>query len=217
MKNQKEINAVVEFIKKNPDSSTEVIVVGTKMGDIMVRGVLKNLLEDDVITADPDTGTYSIAEQSVETPAAEKKTETKVSKKKDDDLGPKTIYPSRDNSKYRFGEHRNLPKGRLVLELVRAYVDKNKKISLSKLQEVFHSDEIQPRFGIISELSAARKFSKNKVDRHFVKNPEDIIKLANGTKVAVCNQWTAEGLAQLLKVVAANPIGFKVSVEKAAE
>jgi len=96
-------------------------------------------------------------------------------------------------------------------------VDKNPKVSLTKLQEVFHSDEIQPRFGVIMELSAAKKFSKNKVDRHFVKNAEDIIKLANGTKIAVCNQWTAEGLTQLLKVTAAHPMGFKVKVEEAAE
>lgn len=218
MKNQKVLDAVLEFIKANPGSNIETITAGTKNSDILVRGAIRKLEAEGAIAADQETGAYSFNAEGKPAPDLNGgKVETRSAKKKeDDDLGPPT-FTGRDNSKYRFGEHRNLPKGRLVLALVRAYVEKNPKVSLAKLQEVFHSEEIQPRFGIIAELSAARKFSKNKVDRHFVKNADDIIKLANGTKIAVCNQWTAEALNQLLKIVAAHPIGFRVSVEKAAE
>ena len=220
MKNSKVLDSVLEFIKSNPGSSMEAITVGTKSSDILVRGAVKTLQAENAITADGDTGAFSFnsegnAAPQTTTPALKsKKAEAKTTKKNDDDLGPKT-FTGRDNSKYRFNELRNLPKGRLVLALVRAYVDKNPKISLAKLQELFHSEEIQPRYGIITELSAAKKFSKGKIDRHFVKNADDIIKLADGKKVAVCNQWTADGLNQLLKIVAANPIGFKVKVETA--
>ena len=223
MKNQKVIDAVLEFIKTNPGSSVEAITVGIKGSDILVRGAIKTLSTDGAIIADQDTGAYSfnsegkstqVEQQKVSPASADKKAQQKTSKKEDEDLGPKTIT-GRDNSKYRFGEERNLPKGRLVLVLVRAYVEKNPKVSLTKLKEIFHSEELQPRFGIIAELSLAKGFSKNRVDRFFVKNSDDIIKLGNGTKIAVCNQWTADGINKLLKIVAAHPIGFKVKVEAA--
>ena len=215
---------VLEFIKENPGSTIETITEGANISNLLVRKAVKELQEGNLIVANDEDGGFTLVDASnaaaevVEaaetTPVAEKATRNR--KKIVEELGPKT-FTGRNNDKYRFGEHRNLPKGRLVLAIVRAYVDKNPKVSLTKLQEVFHSDEIQPRFGVIMELSAAKKFSKNKVDRHFVKNAEDIIKLANGTKIAVCNQWTAEGLTQLLKVTAAHPMGFKVKVEEAAE
>ena len=223
MKNQKVIDAVLEFIKNNPGSSLEAITVGIKSSDILVRGAIKTLQADGAIIADQDTGAYSfnsegkstqVEEQKAAPASADKKAQQKSSKKEDDDLGPKTIT-GRDKSKYRFGEERNLPKGRLVLALVRAYVDKNPKLSLTKLKEVFHSEELQPRFGVIAELNIAKGFSKNKVDRFFVKNADDAIKLGNGTRIAVCNQWTADGINKLLKIVAAHPIGFKVKVEVA--
>ncbi len=224
MKNQKVIDAVLEFIKSNPGSSVEAITVGIKSSDILVRGAIKTLATDGAIIADQDTGAYSfnsegkstqVEEQKVTPASADKKAQQKSSKKEDDDLGPKNVNPGgRNNNRYRFGEERNLPKGRLVLALVRAYVDKNPKVSLTKLKEVFHSEELQPRFGVIAELSIAKGFSKNKVDRFFVKNADDVIKLGNA-RIAVCNQWSLDGINKLLKIVAAHPIGFKVKVEVA--
>jgi hypothetical protein len=222
MKHTKVQDDVLGFIKNNPASSVEAIVVGTKGSDISVRGAIKSLLTEEIITTDPDTGSYSIREKPKESPTAStskpngKKVDSKATKKNEDnDLGPKT-FTGRDNSKFRFLEHRNLPKGRLVLLLVKTYVEKNPKVSLVKLQELFHSEDLQPRFGVICELSAAKKFSKNNVDRHFIKNADDIIKVGD-KRVAICNQWTAEGIQKLLKIVAAQPFGYKVKVEEAAE
>ncbi len=224
MKTSEVKEAVLEFIKANPGSSVEAITVGIKSSDILVRGAIKALHTGGVITADGDTGAYSFVSKGKTAPEAAattpkpngKKVEAIAGKKKEEDLGPKT-FTGRDNSKFRFGEHRNLHKGRLVHLLVKTYVEKNSKVSLTKLQELLHSEELQPRFGVVCELSAAKKFSKNNVDRHFVKNADDIIKLGNGTKIAVCNQWTAEGIQKLLKIVAGQPFGFKVKVEEAAE
>jgi len=219
MKNTKVIDAVLEFIKSNPACSVESITVGIRSSDILVRGAIKNLMTANLIAPDPDTGTYNYNSKTKTSPEAiapklaTQKTETV--KKKDEDLGPKSsVFTGRDNSKYRFGELRNLPKGRLVLALVRAYVEKNPKVSLTKLQEVFQSKEIQIRFGVISDVKDAKAFSKNGVDRFFLKN-DDLIKLNSGAKIAVCNQWMPESIAKILKL--AGPLGFKVKVEEAAE
>ena len=161
MKNQKVLDSVLEFIKANPDSSIEAITVGIKSSDISwCAASLKAYLMTMLSWQTPTLALSALPRNQVNHRLQKRKQKLKLLKK-DDDLGPKT-FTGRDNSKYRFGELRNLPKGRLVLALVRAYVDKNKKVSLSKLQEVFHSDEIQPRYGIITELSVAKSFSKTK-------------------------------------------------------
>ncbi|MGP8215469.1 MAG: hypothetical protein ACLQQ4_07895 [Bacteroidia bacterium] len=222
MKNTKIIDDVLEFIKSNPACTVETITVGTRTSDILVRAAIKSLMTGNLIAADPDTGSYTFTSKAKTAPEATapsrpgaQKAETKAAKKKDEDLGPKT-FTGRDNSKYRFGELRNLPKGRLVLALVRAYVEKNPKVSLTRLQELFESKEIQPRFGVIADVKDAKAFTKNNVDRFFLKN-DDLIKLANGTKIAVCNQWMPESIGKILKLAAAHPMGFKVKVEEAAE
>ncbi|HTA82287.1 MAG TPA: hypothetical protein VK783_05125 [Bacteroidia bacterium] len=221
MKNTKIRESVLEFIKQNPGSSVEAITVAVKSSNILTRGAINILMTEGLIVADPDTGAYifnSNPKAASEAAAAEpkpngKKVEAKIANKKDELLGPKS-FTGRDNSKYRFGELRNLPKGRLVLALVRAYVEKNPKVSLTKLQEVFQSKEIQIRFGVLDDVKVAKSFTKNSVDRFFLKN-DDLIKLANGTKIAVCNQWMPESIAKILKL--AGPLGFKIKVEEAAE
>ncbi|HTA27377.1 MAG TPA: hypothetical protein VK809_06300 [Bacteroidia bacterium] len=217
MKTTKNHDAVQAWIKANPNMTFDSIKAGNpKMSDVLLKGVIKELEKEGIITANGEDGGYVFAEKE-EKKGSKKDTasaDTKASKKNDDDLGPKT-YTGRDNSKYRFGENRNLPKGRLVIALLKTYIESNSKVSLAKLQELFHSEELQPRYGVVLELSAAKKFSKNKVDRHFVKNPDDILKLGNGTKVAVCNQWTKDGIDKLIKIVSAQPFGYKVKIETA--
>lgn len=222
MKKSEVKSAVQEFIKVNPGVNLEAIKNGTDASDIDARAAIKALLKENVIVGDETTGVYSLQSKNQEIiDAAEgkpngKKVEASAAKKKEDeDLGPKT-FTGRDNSKYRFGELRNLPKGRLVLALVRAYVEKKPNVSLSQLQEIFKSKDIQPRFGVVEDVKKAKAFSKNNVDRFFLKN-EDLIKLANGNKVAVCTQWTSESIAMILKLASAQPLGFRVKVEDAAE
>jgi hypothetical protein len=221
MKKSEVKDAVLEFIKTNPGVDLVAIKNGTDASDILARGAIKSLLEENLITTVGE-GIYSLqskSQQIIEAaegkPGGKKVVASAAKKKEEDDLGPKT-FTGRDNSKYRFGEHRNLPKGRLVLVLVRAYVEKKPNVSLSQLQDTFKSKEIQPRFGVVEDLKKAKAFSKNNVDRFFLKN-DDLIKLANGTKIAVCTQWTSESIAKILKLASAQPLGFRVKVEEAAE
>jgi len=216
---------VLDFIKANPGSTIEAITEGANVSNLLVRKAVKELQMGNLIESNDEDGGFTFTGKAKAAPEASetaapalngKKVENNAARKKEEDLGPKT-FTGRDNSKFRLGEHRNLHKGRLVHLLVKTFVEKNHKVSLTKLQELLHSEELQPRFGVVCELSAAKKFSKNNVDRHFVKNADDIIKLGNGTKIAVCNQWTAEGIQKLLKIVAGQPFGFKVKVEEAAE
>ncbi len=214
MKKSEVKGAVQEFIKVNPGVNLEAIKNGTDASDIDARAAIKALLKENVIVGDETTGVYSLQSKNQEIiDAAEGKPNGK--KKEDEDLGPKT-FTGRDNSKYRFRELHNLPKGRLVLALVRAYVEKKPNVSLSQLQEIFKSKDIQPRFGVVEDVKKAKAFSKNNVDRFFLKN-EDLIKLANGSKVAVCTQWTSESIAKILKLASPQPLGFRVKVEEAAE
>lgn len=220
MKNKSEEikGKVLDFITRNPGNNLEAIKNGTDLSDILVRGALKALQRENVFLTVSDEGLYTLQSKSQEIiDAAESKQNGKkveaagAKKKEEDDLGEKT-FTGRDNTKYRFGEHRNLPKGRLVHLLVKAYVEKNPKTTLTKLREVFHSDELQPRFSIAMEHTEARRnYSKGKIDRHFLA-PDMLIKIAD-KKYAICNQWDAERINKLLKIVAG--LGFKVKAETA--
>jgi hypothetical protein len=222
MKDNKTNEKVLDFLKANSNASIENVTAGTKASDLFVRKSLKELQAAKLIEVNPDDGTYSVKSQGkTATPVADQKHDTKKEeaktekKKNEDDIGPKLNTGSRDNTRYRMGEARNLPKGRLVHLIVKTFVEKNPKMSLAKLQEIFHSEELQPRFHIILEQGAARKFSRNKVDRHFLA-PDMIIKVGDKkVPVAICNQWTSIGINKLLKIVAAPPINLKVKAEVA--
>lgn len=115
------------------------------------------------------------------------KTETTKKVMEDEAVLPKT--GSRDTSKLKFnGELYG--KGRLVLAVVKKYIEDNPKTTLAKLKEVF-PDELQPRYGMLQEVSKAKKISADR-DRYFLK-PEDLIKVGD-KKIAVCNQFGSHNL-----------------------
>jgi hypothetical protein len=210
-------NAVLDFIKKNPGSNIEQIKAATKTSDILVRGAIKALQNENVFLTAGENGTYSLQSKSQAIVEATTKSEAKTAKKKEEeDLGPKHVPggSKRDVTRYKFGEHKNLSKGRLAHLLVKTYVEKSPKVTLAKLQEVFHSEELQPRFGVLQEISVSRKHTKNKIPRYFL-DAQDVIKLAGGTTIATTNQWTKEGIDKLIRIVAAPPIGIKVKVDSA--
>jgi hypothetical protein len=224
---KKHHEAILEFVKSNPGSTLDGIKEGNpKVSDIMVRKVLKDFQTENIIAANDEDGSYTFVskkngatvESKVESKKLDKKEAAKpepkagktVEKKnEDEDLGPKT-YTGRDNSKYDFDGQKALSKGRLVLAIVRKYVEDNPKASIAKLQEVFDSQKVQPRYGVVEEVGKAKKHTKNNRDRYFLK-PEDIIKVAN-QKAAVTNQWGADSLKPLLAV--AKTLGYKVVVSK---
>ena len=224
--NSKYTDAILEFIKSNAGATIDGIKEGNpKVSDIMVRKVLKDLQAENLLTVGDDGGYTFISKKngaSVETKVESKKIDKKEVAKpelktgkmaekttEEEDLGAPSIS-GRDNSKYDFDGQKALSKGRLVLAVVRKYVEDNPKASLAKVQEVFDSKNIQKRYGVLEEVSKAKKHTKNNRDRYFLK-PEDVIKIGN-QKAAVTNQWGADSLKPLLAII--KGLGYKVSVSK---
>ncbi|MBP5666459.1 MAG: hypothetical protein J6X87_09300 [Clostridia bacterium] len=89
----------------------------------------------------------------------------------------------RDKTKYLF-DGRVCLKNKLVLEVVRRYVDEHSEITFNELRSVFY-DKLQGAFGVVRVKSNIEP--KNQV-RYFYKVP-DTIELDDGTEVVVSNQW----------------------------
>jgi hypothetical protein len=225
MKNKnKHHDVILDYIKANPGSNIDGIKEGNpKLSDIIIRSILKQFNTENLVTVG-DAGEYTLISKknaaTTEQPKAGAKDGKKAEKKdapkknEEEDLGPKIKIGSRDTTKYSFAGQAKLSKSRLCLLLVKTFVEKNPRVNLAELQEVFHSEELQKRFGVVCEASVARKFCRNNIDRHFMA-PENLIKLASGTKIAVCNQWDKKGIDKLIEIVGAPPIGFKVKAEAA--
>lgn len=198
---------VLDFIEKF-GGSADIISSGTQLNKLLVLKTVKALAEKNLITInaeiDPPVYTFANAEGNtyahIQTPtkAVANVEENKVSGKKsaktatakkvvEDEVTLKT--DGRDTSKLKFnGELYG--KGRLVLAVVQKYMLDNPKTTFAKLKEVF-ADELQPRYGMIQEVSKAKKISTDR-DRYFLK-PEDLIKVGD-KKVAVCNQFGSHNL-----------------------
>lgn len=227
MKSTKHHDAVITFLKMNPNSTFDTIKEGNpKISDIMLRKVVKDLQEEGMIASNDEDGGYVLTSGGLDT---QPKTETKENKQPLSTVGAKTVDPAekkkkedeelelgpksqsgRDFSKYSFNGVSGLSKGKVVLAICKQYVKDNPKTTLAKMQEVFQSKEIQPRYGIIVEISLARKTTVNKTERYFFKEA-DIIKVGN-QKAVVTNQWALFTLTPFLKI--AKELGYKVTVTK---
>ena len=187
----------------------------------MLRKAVKDLQEEGLITANDEDGGYTFTGSAKKTAAKEEKktskkdavrtesNESPETKEEETDLGPKTPT-GRDNSRYTFNGEKNLPKGKLALAICKQYVKDNPKTTLAKMQEVLKSKDIQPRYGVIEEISKAKKHTINNRERFFFKET-DVIKVGN-QKAVVTNQWALFTLTPLLKI--AKEIGYKVSITK---
>ncbi len=82
---------------------------------------------------------------------------------------------------------KNLPKSRLVLEIVTHYVNNHRSIALAELKMVF-PDELQGgTFGVVAPLDAAN--AKDPA-RYYIK---EVLNLSDGP-VVVCNQWRVDNI-----------------------
>lgn len=211
-------DAVLAYVKDNPNATFDTIKEGNgKISDIMLRKAVKDLQEEGLITVNDEDGGFTFTGSTKKTDAKEEKKADKKEAEKaevakteeESDLGPKT--PSgRDNSRYTFNGEKNLPKGKLALAICKQYVKDNPKTTLAKMQEVFKSKDIQPRYGVIEEISKAKKHTINNRERFFFKEA-DVIKVGT-QKAVVTNQWALFTLTPLLKI--AKELGYKVSVTK---
>jgi len=102
------------------------------------------------------------------------------------DIHFKNTFSIRNTRKYQFNGQA-LGKGRLVLAIVKRYIEDNPDITFAELEKVF-PNHLQGSSGVFSTYeSACEVFEKSGRWRHFRK-PEEIIELADAT-ISVCSQW----------------------------
>ena len=95
------------------------------------------------------------------------------------------VQGKKDRSKYNFKENKNLGKGKIVLAVIKDYVDAHPGISFEELVIAFPPDKkFHTSYAIIAKVEEIEE--KNHV-RYYIKDT-DRINLSD-TSVAVCNQW----------------------------
>lgn len=108
---------------------------------------------------------------------------------------------SKDYSKYDFN-NKLLNKRKLVLEVIKKHVEMNKDISYSSLERDFPK-KLQGSCGVFNKWETV-----NEKGRHFFLQPEELIKLSDGSTIAVCNQWGIGNIENFID--AAKKLGHKI-------
>lgn len=89
--------------------------------------------------------------------------------------------------RYKFnGEY--YKKAKLVLAVIKKFVEDNPNITEAQLSSSFPSYECKCSYQIVKEVTTIPEKHLNPVKRYYV-NDEHLIKLTDNTIVAVCNQW----------------------------
>ncbi|WP_107666385.1 hypothetical protein [Cyanothece sp. BG0011] len=119
----------------------------------------------------------------------------------------KNISRNYDRTKYKFKD--NLyGKGRLVLAVVKDYVENHPNIQYSELKTAFPDYLQGSKYGVFLTLEEAKKIQEEKgKKRHFIKN-EEVINLANNLKIAVCTEWGIGNINSFIQK--AQSLGFKI-------
>ena len=92
----------------------------------------------------------------------------------------------KDSTKYNF-HGKEYGKGRVVLEVIKRYVEDHPNITFSELERIFPKN-CQGNTGVFSSLAVANDiYTRTGYKRHFFK-PSELITVSNET-IAVSNQW----------------------------
>lgn len=116
----------------------------------------------------------------------------------------------KDTTKYRFNGKTHF-KNRLVLAVVKAYVEDTPKVTFDKLKKVF-PDSLQGSYGVFDTFASARKkYNKSLSNqwRYFHKRGEPI-KLSD-SKIVVCTEWTITNINGF--IYRAEELGFEIEKE----
>ena len=87
--------------------------------------------------------------------------------------------------------------GPLVLAVVKKYVDDHPGVDYPTLQSVFPDSLVSNVYGVVKPLNIIPAKHRTPPKRYF----DDIIKLDNGDKLLVCNQWTKEKIPNFIDAV----------------
>jgi len=102
---------------------------------------------------------------------------------------------ARDYTKYVF-EGETLRKNRLVLEVVKRFVQSNPAITFSQLKAKFPND-LQGNLGVFTTADKANEiYTETGFKRHFLK-PSELVELKDST-IAVCTQWGVGNIEKLI-------------------
>lgn len=101
-----------------------------------------------------------------------------------------------DRTKYLFNGT-TYGKGRLVLAVVKKYVEDNPDVTYAELERVFPR-KLEGSWGVFDTVEKAMEiFNRSKRKRHFLA-PEEIIQLGD-EKIAVCTQWGTRNIGNISK------------------
>jgi len=101
----------------------------------------------------------------------------------------------------------DLPKSRLVLEVITHYVQTHKASTINELRTKF-PDSIQGSFGVFTPLDLADASNFKGHKRYYTDKP---ITLPDGD-IAVCNQWHKDNIINFISAV--EKLGYVISVRK---
>ena len=111
----------------------------------------------------------------------------------------------KDTSKYKFDGH-TFGKGRLVLAVIKRYVEAHPATTFADLQQAFPK-ECQGSLGVVATVAQANEiYTTTARKRHFL-DPEDIIQLQD-SMVAISNQWGIGNISRFIEK--AIQLGFTI-------
>jgi hypothetical protein len=109
-----------------------------------------------------------------------------------------------DRTRYKFMGN-EYGKNRLVLAIIKNYVQHNDNCTLESLQTIFPR-RLQGTYGVVDTFENANEiYTRTKLQRHFLDN---IIRLRSGQQIVVCTQWRIDNINQFINK--AREIGYDI-------
>jgi hypothetical protein len=199
---------VAEFIAANPGANKAAIAEGTGVKGIILHNIIKKMVSTGELSEEgigKETA-YTAAEPSAEQTLIDTSTEPEIPVEEEQ----LSVRKGRNTQKYKFkpfgsNETLELGKGRLVLAVIRSYVEE-KNCSLKQVLEVFGSTDLLKRFAPCAEIEVARERSGAR-DRYLFNDADQII-LKDKKILVVSNQWTSETIQPVLKLF--KSLGYRI-------
>lgn len=120
------------------------------------------------------------------------------------------MQQNRDLTKYIFNNV-EYGKGRLVLEIVRAFLFKNPNITFLELIEIF-PPEFQGSIGVLEKLSYAKNIYKKHNKKRYHIDKGEVLKTIDGVELVVSREWNIRNIQNILNWAKTN--NFSVNIKK---
>ncbi len=106
-----------------------------------------------------------------------------------------------DRTKFSFNDGAPTSKRRIVLLVIKEYVKDHPFITFRELENIFPAILMRPyqNYGVVRKYEDVEHAFKD-FERRYFAEPDDIIRLNDGTKVVVSTQWGSSPFYEFLKV-----------------